>query len=256
MKNAKNFCAIAGIIGGLTMLSGASSADQLPPPPGSAPQPPSPLSELSAEWWQWVYSIPQPYAADTALSNPLFDTTGASCMVGQRGSVWFLAGTNGTTGPATRSCSVPEGASIFFPVINFSNINTPNCPSGTGSMDVKALQAVLPPAIESVKSLFVTVDTADVTKTLVKLVQSPPFELAFPAQNVFGQNPCNPHVTLAPLPAGIYSPVVAAGYYVWLPPLKPGSHAIAFSASGGTSFFGSNVQNVTYSITVVPVSLK
>ena len=121
------------------------------------PLPPRPLSELSAEWWQWVYSIPQPYAADTAISNPLFDTTGASCMAGQRGSVWFLAGTNGATGPVTRSCSVPEGASIFFPVINFSNINTPGCPPGTKNMTVQKLQAPLQPAIESVNSnpLFV-----------------------------------------------------------------------------------------------------
>ncbi len=255
MKNIRNVCAIAGIVGGFMMLAGASSADQLPWPPGSTPQPPSPLSDLSAAWWRWVYSIPQPYAADTALSNPLSDTTGASCMVGQRGSVWFLAGGNGSAGPVTRSCSVPEGDSIFFPVINFSNINTPNCPPGTASMDVKALQAVLPPAIESVNSnpLHVTVDAADVTKTLVKLVQSPPFELAFPAQNVFGPSACANNV---PLPAGIYSPVVAEGYYVWLPPLKPGSHTIAFSASGQTSFFGSNVQHVTYHVTVVPVSFK
>jgi hypothetical protein len=98
----------------------------------------------------------------------------------------------------------------------------------------------------------VTLDGADVTRTLVKLVQSEPFELAFPAQNAFGPSACGN----APLRAGIYSPVVASGYYVWLPPLKPGSHTIAFSASGQTSFFGSNVQNVTYNITVVPVSLK
>jgi hypothetical protein len=254
VTNATSAYAIAGVIGGFVIVAGAS-ADQLPWQPGSTPQPPNALSELSAEWWQWVYSIPQPYAADTALSNPLFDTTGASCMVGQRGAVWFLAGTNGSTGPVTRSCSVPAGDSIFFPVINFSNINTPNCPSGTAPMDVTALQAVLPPAIESVKSnpLFVTVDAADVTKTLVKLVQSVPFELAFPAQNVFGLSACANNV---PLPAGIYSPVVAAGYYVWLPPLKPGSHTIAFSAAGQTSFFGSNVQNVAYHITVVPVTLK
>ena len=99
MKDTRSIGYILGIILGLTTLAGASSADQLPWPPGSPPQSPRPLSELSAEWWQWVYSIPQPYATDTAISNPLFDPTGASCMVGQQGSVWFLAGTNGATGP-------------------------------------------------------------------------------------------------------------------------------------------------------------
>ena len=265
MKDVKSIGGILGIILGLTTLTGASSADQLPWPPGAAPQPPRPLPELTAEWWQWVYSIPQPYAADAALSNPLFDTTGASCMVGQRGSVWFLAGTNGTTGPVTRSCSVPEGASIFFPVINFSNINTPGCPSTQQSQTVQQLQAVLPPAIESVKSNSVTVDGANVTKALVKLVQSVPFELAFPAQNVFGVSPCTPANPTPgaqyPLAPGIYSPVIATGYYVWLPPPTLGNHTISFAAAcaavpPSSPVFGSNVQNVTYKITVVPVSLK
>jgi hypothetical protein len=264
MKDSGSIGSILGIILGLTTFAGASSADQLQWPPGSPPQSPRPLSELSAEWWQWVYSIPQPYTISvdgTSYTNqppfnPLLDLTGASCMAGQRGSVWFLAGTNGATGPVTRSCSVPQGASIFFPVIAFSNSNTPGCPPGTPLMDAKALQAVLPPAIESVNSnpLFVTLDGADVTRTLVKLVQSEPFELAFPAQNAFGPFACSP--APVPLSPGIYSPVVAEGYYVWLPPLKPGSHTIAFSASGQTSFFASNVQNVAYTITVVPVSLK
>ncbi len=44
-----------------------------------------PLSELTGEWRQWSYSIP-------TTENPALDTTGQDCMVGQRGSVWFLAG--------------------------------------------------------------------------------------------------------------------------------------------------------------------
>ncbi len=44
------------------------------------------FKQLSAEWWQWALSIPTP-------QNPMLDTTGAHCMVGQRGDVWFLAGT-------------------------------------------------------------------------------------------------------------------------------------------------------------------
>ena len=45
-----------------------------------------------------VVSIP-------TANNPLTDTTGEDCMVGQRGPVWFLAGTFGG-GPTTRSCSI------------------------------------------------------------------------------------------------------------------------------------------------------
>ena len=63
--------------------------------------------QLSSEWWQWALSIP-------ADENPLADTTGANCMVGQRGSNWFLAGTFGDT-TVIRTCSIPEDATLFFP---------------------------------------------------------------------------------------------------------------------------------------------
>jgi hypothetical protein len=45
-------------------------------------------------------------------------------------------------------------------------------------------------AVNSTNSISATVDNADVTKTLVKFVQSVPFELAFPTQNIFGSNAC------------------------------------------------------------------
>src|SRR5262245_42961061 len=53
------------------------------------------FKELSAQWQQWRLSIPTP-------ENPLLDPTGEHCMVGQRGAVWFLAGTSGG-GAVTRA---------------------------------------------------------------------------------------------------------------------------------------------------------
>ena len=257
MKNARSTSAIAGIILGLTMFMGPSSAN---------PQPPTPLAELTALWWQWVYSIPQPIDENgnpVAPFNPFFDTSGAYCMVGQRGSVWFLAGTDGlSSGQVTRSCSIPEGVSLFFPVINFVNVNTPGCPPGTPNMTVQQLeaQANFQQTIDGVNSnpLSAMVDGVEVKKTLVSLVQTEPFELALPTQNVFnaiyGLNICVNNTPVAP---GIYSPAVAEGYYVWLPPLPLGKHTIVFYASETSStFFGPASQNVVYVITVVPVSLK
>jgi hypothetical protein len=260
MKDARSIGGIAGIISGLALLAGTSSADTLP----ASPQPPRPLPELTAEWWQWAYSIPQPYATDTAISNPIADSSGASCMVGQRGSIWFLAGTPGNVGPVTRSCSVPEGASIFFPVIAVSNSNTPNCPPPTPPMNVSQLEQYFRAVIEAINQnpIFVTVDGVNVTKTLMKLVQSTPFEFAFPAQNIYGPFACTPANPTPgaqyPLAPGIYSPVVATGYYVWLPPPTLGNHTISFAAASAAvpPVFAANVQNVTYNITVVPVSLK
>jgi hypothetical protein len=44
-----------------------------------------PLPQMSAQWWQLIISIP-------SIVNPILDSTGANCMVGKRGPVWFLAG--------------------------------------------------------------------------------------------------------------------------------------------------------------------
>jgi hypothetical protein len=82
------------------------------------------LKNLTAKWWQWALSIP-------VFENPLLDQTGEKCMVGQRGPVWFLVGNFGG-GDTTRSCSIPEGKRLFFPVINSVNIDTPNVRAGPG----------------------------------------------------------------------------------------------------------------------------
>lgn len=76
------------------------------------------LSSLSAEWWQWALSIP-------SSANPLNDSDGSHCGVGQHGNTWFLAGSN--IGEVTRVCTVKKGKDLFFPVINIecSNIEQP-----------------------------------------------------------------------------------------------------------------------------------
>ena len=94
----------------------------------------TPLSELTAEWRQWAYSIP-------TGQNPQEDPTGQYCMVGQRGSVWFLSGVF-LGGTVTRTCSVPEGVTLFFPVINSDQINAPNvCGQGPENAKVKDMRA-------------------------------------------------------------------------------------------------------------------
>src|SRR5262245_9772768 len=64
----------------------------------------------AAEWWQWALGIP----ADV---NPLTDTTGEHCAQRQVDQVWFLAGSV-STDPVVRTCKIPEGKSLFFPLIN------------------------------------------------------------------------------------------------------------------------------------------
>jgi hypothetical protein len=181
------------------------------------------------------------------------DTTGESCMIGQRGSIWFLGGVNGG-GSAERTCSVPEGLPLFFPVINAIFANSPNvCGQDSNNISVKDMRAAIKPFIDGAQNLSVTVDGQDVKKTLLRRVQSDPFEVALPEDNLF-VSPCS---TQKPpgSPAGIYSPAVDEGYYVALPPLpvlpSGRTHTIHWHVESGMF-----MENVTYHLTIVPVLSK
>jgi hypothetical protein len=200
------------------------------------------FKELSAEWQQWALSIP------TSI-NPQLDTTGENCMVGQRGSVWFLAGTFGG-GSATRTCAVPEGKELFFPVINNVFFDSPNvCGQGPDSIPVTELRAINADFIGGATNLLVEVDGKALRN--LQRVQSKVFEVALPEENVFDA-PCT-GADLGNVPAGIYSPAVDEGFYVGLKPLKVGNHTLHIHAENPSVEF---TLDVTYNLTVVPVVQK
>jgi hypothetical protein len=195
-------------------------------------------SQLSVQWWQWALSIP------TSI-NPQLDPTGENCMVGQRGSVWFLGGTFGG-GSATRTCAVPEDTLLFFPVINSVNINTPNiCGQGPANLRVKELRAAIAPFIDGATNVAVEVDGEPIRN--LHRDQSKVFEVALPEENVFNAFCAGGN------PAGIFSPAVDDGVYVQLNPLKVGEHTLHFHAENPGAGF---VLDVTYDLTVVPVLQK
>src|SRR5262249_48760094 len=166
--------------------------------------------QLSAQWWQWVLSIP-------VSDNPLLDATGADCMVGQRGADWFLAGTVGAA--ATRSCEIPEGRSLFFPVANTSSFDTPNaCGQGPEPLPSSFYRAINAAFIDGITNVSVVLDGQAVT-TLHR-ERSEVFDISLPADNVF-LGACG-----GDLPAGSYSPAVDEGIYVRLNPLAPGPHTL------------------------------
>jgi hypothetical protein len=197
------------------------------------------LKQLSAEWWQWTLSFPE-------AASPQLDVTGERCTVGQRGSVWFLVGNFG--GTTTRSCSIPEGKTLFFPVINSINVDTPNvCGQGAVRMPLAELRALSVGFVDGATSLSVEVDGKLVKQ--LRRVQSRVFEIALPEQNVFDA-PC---AFAGGVPAGIYSPAVDDGIYVELQPLAIGSHTVHIHAENLAAEF---VLDVTYNLTVVPVLLR
>ena len=191
------------------------------------------LPDLSAQWWELMFSIPPDV-------NPVADTTGAHCMVGQSGPTWFLAGAF-SSGSVTRSCSVPAGRSLYFPIVNVVNVNTPNiCGQGNFNLTAKQLRAQIAQLIGGATNLSAEVDGTAVAN--IVRVRSNVFAVALPADNVSG---C--------APAGVYSPGVDEGFYVRLPPLSLGSHTIHFH--GEVPGLGS-VEDITYNLTVVATQLK
>lgn len=192
---------------------------------------------LSAEWWQWALSIPP-------SENPLADATGEKCMVGQHGSVWFLAGTFGSGEPTVRSCSVPKGKALFFPIVNFVNIDTPGVCGQTASLSVEELRAQAAANINGATKLSVEVDGKPIRN--MRRVKSKVFSVALPEDNLFDA-PCGaPEVNV---PAGVFAPAIDDGYYVRLKPLKAGTHKVRFHAENPSQNF---VLDVTYNLTVVP----
>jgi hypothetical protein len=199
MKTTKSLLTV--LIFGLVLAAGTAFADD------------NQLSGLTAQWWQLMFSIP-------TSANPLVDVTGVDCIVGQRGPVWFLAGPF-SGGSATRTCSIPEGEWLFFPIVNNVFFNTPNCGQSGQNFSAEYERSLVAPFINAATNLSVSVDGHPIGD--VVRVKSVVFAVTFPPDNIYGPNACNPGVGLA---AGSYSPSIDDGYYTLLPPLSLGTHTL------------------------------
>ena len=176
-------------------------------------------AEWSERWWKWALETP-------ATESPLLDTTGSHCGVRQTGHVWFLAGTLGPAEPLVRSCTIPEGTTLFFPVANAFCVA-----EGDGSLE--AQRACVAQFLGDVTSMQVEIDGVAVESLESYRFQSSPFDLMLPSDNIFGA------------PAGLYTPTAADGVYLTVRPLPPGEHTIHIRTE-----FGAESIDVTYQLTV------
>lgn len=223
--------AVVGIVLGLSVLPTMAFARN--PNPGVLPLNSHAFGmtygEWSVAWWQWGLSIP-------AATNPILDTTGANCAEGQAGHVWFLAGTFG--GPAViRTCTVPTGRALFFPLLNAANgAALFDCePTNPGvPCVVSTLRALAAAVVDSPTTLEASVDGVELRDLTDYRVQSPVFTLTLPVGNGVG------------VASGTYAPQVSDGFWLMLAPLSAGKHTIHFkSVSNG----GFEVE-VTYNLTI------
>ena len=192
--------------------------------------------ELAANWLEWAISIP-------ASTNPILDPTGAYAAVGQSGKVWFLAGTTGSSPAVTRTITVPSGAALFFPIVNYFWLNTPEGtpPDPPWSPEWEAeVRAFLASLVDTYQGLSLTIDGKAVPNVETLRVASTVGSCTPPANdNIFG-------VPLDPTP----HECVGDGFWALLPPLSVGKHTIRFT--GGFTSPEPFTVDVKYEITVKP----
>ena len=198
----------------LTASQATAAVDELVPPKEIVAQ--RSQLEWSVLWWKWAASFERE-------DSPVADRTGANCSLKQGGSVWFLAGTYGTR-RTVRSCNVPEGKYLFFPLINY--IVTPGKNSSVRCHGVTVEAARM---TEPVSSLILEVDGKRFAGLeLHRQATVECFELG--DDNTIASTP---------------GPAASNGYFVMLRPLPRGTHIINF---GGA--LPSMLQAVTYTLTV------
>ncbi len=164
--------------------------------------------EWTAEWWKWALSLPKG-------QNPITDTTGRNASYNQRGHVWFLAGTFG--GLADRTCKIPAGNAIFFP-ISCNETSYAECPN----LNTEAQLRVFAKAdIDQVKTIRAIVDGQRLPHSDLRRLESPPFEVTLPQENVLGAPPGR-------------TKSKSDGYWVFLKPLAAGRHEIHFFSNCST----------------------
>lgn len=204
-------------------------------------------SEWSAAWWQWAMSIP-------VASHPIFDN--GDCSVGQSGPVWFLGGKACAVGqncpppPYTRSCTVPAGKALYFPIINIeqSEPEEPNWGCGNTlpplvSGTIAEMRACLESYITGSTNIEADLDGKRIPHIDRFHVQAVTYDDTWPDDNwltATGEGP---------FPAGTFFPAVDDGWYVMLSPLPAGHHTLHFKGTFSPQFGGAT-QEMTYNLTV------
>ena len=203
-------------------------------------------SDWSAAWQQWADSMPW-------KNHPLFDT--ADCSEGQSGPVWFLGGKfcasdaepgecPGPNEAFERSCTVPVGKALYFPILNFGclNIEAEKGYCGDAGPFITEMRSAVGGVMDLVSGLEVTVDGKKVKGDIKSnfRVQSTVYTASLPDDNILNG------ISYDDIVAGTYWGA-DDGFYMMLKPLPRGNHTINFK--GGVPDFDFFL-DVTYHLTV------
>jgi hypothetical protein len=165
---------------------------------------------------QWVYGQP-------ADRSPLFDPTGANCMVAQEGPVWYVARIAGPpVFSGERSCTIPHGKAIFLYI--GAAVSTYPCPPEFGSEPAPGqslyefLRADAKAALDTVDFLEVSLDGRQLDDVM---------SYRFASDDIFSLTGDSSLVTLLdPCITGTPQPAVIDGFFMLFKPLTRGAHTI------------------------------
>jgi hypothetical protein len=191
------------------------------------------------------------------------------CSAGQSGQVWFIGGTFQPTSTTPqgvvradvyRTCSIPSGISLLFPVLNdeFDNLGCPNTSYSADQLTTAAKTGIDDIVPGSMSATIDNVAVSGLTDSHSAFrAPSPFFSYTLPADNIGPIFGCSfPPGKTPPAPGAI-----ADGVYLMLAPLSVGTHTIHF---GGELNVPNNptppaplgpvdfIQNINYTITITP----
>jgi hypothetical protein len=247
--------AACGVVAMALMVSPAAAGAAAPgilPPQASVGG--RTYSQWSAAWWQWQLgsqNVPTNPSADPKPGTSA-QPEAVDCHLGQTGQVWFLAGISFAQSFTTtyRSCSVPAGVFLFFPVFDAWNDNL-NCP-GLPPLPNTARQLAqnVRQQVDAIDpgTMSVTIDGANVPglrdSSTAFRAAARGFSYTLPDNNLLSP------FCATPFPAGTTPPrpgAFADGVYILRAPLPVGVHQLHWTAQAGK---GAIVQDVNYTITV------
>lgn len=182
------------------------------------------LEDWASKWWQWVYSQPKG-------NNPVVDDhRGNLCKIGQDNeNVWYLAGSFVNNSNVIRSCTVPLGKAILFPIsVAECSVSKSNWWNNLFSNVTEKLWKTCDAKMVKMNSI---VDGQIANPLYIK--SSEVFNLVFPQNNVKNVEPGEKEA-------------VNKGYWLMIRPLPLGMHNITSYAVDSHNFRS----NITYYLIV------
>lgn len=179
--------------------------------------------EWSAEWWQYVFSLPMD-------QNPLVGATGTECAFELNGNVAVVV--VDPLSPEPIECEVPAGTTLFLDILSAecSTLEEPPFYGGNEEELRACAQAFI------LHDLEATIDGVAIQNIEAYIHTSPLFEFTLPADNILE------------VEAGLTAQSVSYGAHLMLAPLTPGEHTIQFHASHPDDF----TVDTSYHITATP----